>query len=163
MYLKKSKVRNGRIYLTIAEGHYDPILKRNRTINIQKIGYLDQLEKEYPDPISHFTVIVEKMNQKRIETQPLITITVNGEEQVNQNLRKNFGYVALSTVYHELEIDRFFANRQQSITQEYNMNAIMRLLTFSRLLMPGSKKKAYDEREWFFERCDWMYTVRCRK
>jgi transposase len=36
----------------------------------------------------------------------------------------------------------------------YNLNSIMRLLVFSRLLAPGSKKKAYDEREWFFERSD---------
>ena len=154
MYLKKMTTKDGRVYLSIAEGHYDPALKRTRTVNIQKIGYLDTLTKDYTDPIGHFTAVIDEMNKKKASDKAAITITVDGTEQVCGNIRKNFGYVALSAIYHELEIDRFFANRQQSAASEYNMNAIMRLLVFSRLLAPGSKKKAYDERDWFFERCD---------
>ena len=154
MYLKKTKTKDNRVYLSIAKGHYDPALKRTRTVNIQKIGYLDALTKEYADPIGHFTSVIDEMNRKNAADKVAITLTVNGMERVSANIRKNFGYVALSAVYHELEIDRFFANRQQSTKAEYNMNAIMRLLVFSRLLAPGSKKKAYDEREWFFERSD---------
>ena len=154
MYLKKMTTKNGRVYLSIAEGHYDPALKRTRTVNIQKIGYLDTLIKNYSDPIGHFTAVINEMNRKKASDKATITITVDGTDQVCGNIRKNFGYVALSAIYHELEIDRFFANRQQSAASEYNMNAIMRLLVFSRLLAPGSKKKAYDERDWFFERCD---------
>lgn len=154
MYLKKATMKNGRVYLSIADGYYDPAIKRTRTVNIQKIGYIDTLIEEYPDPVAHFTSIVEDMNREKAKEKAAVNITIDGTERVNCNLRKNFGYVALSVIYHELEIDRFFANKQQSIGTEYNMNAIMRLLVFSRLLAPGSKKKAFDEREQFFERSD---------
>jgi transposase len=154
MYLKKSNSKNGRIYLSIAEGYYDSATKRTRTVYIQKIGYVDELIDKYPDPIAHFTLVVDEMNKKKSKEKTTMNISLDRTEQVSGNLRKNFGYAALSAVYHELEIDKFFANRQQSIGIEYNLNAIMRLLVFSRLLAPGSKKKAYDGRGQFFERCD---------
>jgi len=154
MYLKKSSTKNGRTYLSIAEGRRDPKTKKTKTVNIQKIGYLDELTKEYPNPIEHFTAVVGEMNQAKAAEKAELTITVNSTNQVMGNERKNFGYVALSAIYHELGIHRFFASRQQSVGAEYNMNSIMRLLVFSRLINPCSKRKAYDERDQFFERSD---------
>jgi transposase len=158
MYLKRTKQKSGRVYLSIMEGYYDPIKKYSRSNTIEKIGYLDDLEKEYPDPIAHFTEVANKMNEKKSEDRQYKTIIINGTERVEGNQRKNFGYAALSAVYHELEIDRFFANRQQSLGSKYSINAIIRLLVFSRILSPGSKKKAYDEKEQFFERSDFTIT-----
>ena len=158
MHLKKTKQKNGRVYLSIVEGYYDPVKKYSRANTIKKIGYLDDLEKEYPDPIAHFTETVNKMNEKKLEDKLCKTIVISGTERVEGNQRKNFGYAALSAVYHELEIDRFFANRQQSLGSKYNINAIIRLLIFSRILNPGSKKKAFDEKERFFERSDFTIT-----
>jgi len=154
MYLKKSVARKGRIYLSIAEGNYDPVTKRTRTVNIQKLGYLDELMKEYADPIAHYTTVVAEMNQVRTADKTALTISIDSSHRVAAGSRKNFGYVALSAIYHELGIHRFFANRQQSLNVEYNMNSIMRLLVFARMISPGSKKKAYDERDQFFERSD---------
>ena len=152
MHLKKSPARNGRTYLSIVESRRDPKTGQSKKVTIQKIGYLDVLEKEYSDPIKHFKQVVEEMNHKKEKVA--LTITIDGTYQVEGNERKNFGYVALSSIYHELEIHKFMAGRQQSLGVEYSLNSIMRLLVFSRLLAPGSKKKAYDERAWFFERCD---------
>lgn len=154
MYLKKSKRKNGRIYLSIADGYYDPQKGHTRTRNIEKIGYADAFLNQYEDPIAHFEEVVARKNaEKRAEKQHH-GISIDPEETFDGDNCKNIGYAALSCIYHELEIDKFFANRQRSIDAEYNMNAIMRLLVFSRLLSPGSKKKAFEERERFFERCD---------
>ena len=158
MYLKKSPARNGRIYLSIVEGHYDTQKKQSKTKSIQKLGYLDDLMKEYPDPISHFTAKIAEMNQKKAADKLNLNISINNSDRVEKNMRKNLGYAVLSSVYHELEIDRFLANRQQSLAVEYNLNSIMRLLVFMRLLRPGSKKKAFENRGWFFERSDFGIT-----
>jgi len=154
MHLKKTPARNGRTHLSIAESRRDPKTGQSKKVTIQKIGYLDVLEKEYSDPIKHFTQVVAEMNRKKAEEKAALTITIDNTQRVQGNERKNFGYVALSAVYHELEIHKFLAGRQKSLDITYNLNSIMRLLVFSRLLAPGSKKKAYDEREWFFERSD---------
>jgi transposase len=154
MYLKKSPRAKGRIYLSIAEGYHDPQRGWTRTRTIQKIGYLDEFEKDYDDPIKHFEAIVYEMNNaKKKERQP-VNLKIDPSETFKGDHSKNIGYAALSCIYHELEIDKFLANRQRSIGSKFNMNAIMRLLVFMRLLAPGSKKKAYDDREWLFERSD---------
>lgn len=154
MYLKKTKKPNGRLYLSIVEGRRDKETKNSRTVTIKKIGYLDELEKEYPDPIAHFTLIVAGMNRDKAEEKVALTISIDSTQRVEGNERRNFGYVALSAIYHELGIHRFLANRQQSAGVEYNLNQIMRLLVFSRLLAPSSKRKAFENRDWFFERSD---------
>lgn len=154
MYLKKARKKDGRIYLSIADGYYDPKKGHSRTINVEKIGYADTFLDQYEDPIAHFEEVVARMNAEKKESKQTHNISIDPEETFDGNNSKNIGYAALSVIYHKLEIDKFFANKQRSINAEYNMNAIMRLLVFARLLSPGSKKKAYDEREWFFERCD---------
>jgi len=154
MYLKKTPARNGRTHLSIAEGYYDPIKKQSRTKTIQKLGYLDELAKEYPNPIEYFSASIAQMNEKRKQDKITTTIIIEENDRIEKNNRKNFGYCALSAIYHELEIHRFFANRQESLNVEYNLNSIMRLLVFARIIEPSSKKKAFENKERFFERSD---------
>ena len=155
MYLKKSKRKNGRIYLSIADGYHDPKKGYSRTVNIKKIGYLDTFLDQYDDPIAHFEEVVAQMNSEKKTAKQHQIANIDIEETFDGDNSKNIGYAALSYIYHELEIDKFLNSRQRSIGAEYNMNSIMRLLVFSRMLYPGSKKKAYEEeRVKFFERFD---------
>ena len=110
MYLKKSlNKKTGRTYLSIATGYRDKNTGKSKTVLIESLGYLDVLEKEFEDPISHFSKIVEEMNKEEKDNKETIKIKVNENEKLteNTNNRKNFGYVALSKIYHELEIDKF--------------------------------------------------------
>jgi len=154
MFLKKSPTENGRTYLSIVESYRDPKSGQTKKATVQKIGYLDDLMKEYPDPITHFTTVIKDMNEVKAQEKAALTISIDSTDRVEGNQRTNFGYVALSAIYHELRIHRFLASRQQSTDVKYNLNSIMRLLVFSRLLQPSSKKKAYENRDWFFERSD---------
>ena len=65
-------ISNGRRYLTIVQGYRDPVTKKVRHKTVKSLGYLDELEKQYPDPITHFRGVVEEMNQKAaFEKQPV--------------------------------------------------------------------------------------------
>lgn len=156
MYLKKTTQKNGRIYLSIVDGYYDKQKGHSRTVTIEKIGYLDDLEKQYDDPIAFFTDKVQKMKKEKAELKAPISIEFSHEDKLEPNLayRKNFGYSALSRIYHELEIDKFLINKQRSLKTDFNTNNIMKLLVFSRLLEPGSKKKTFEGRVRYFENTD---------
>ena len=66
MYLKKStNSKTGRTYLSIADGYHDKSLGRTKTVLVQSLGYLDVLEKQYDDPIAHFTDVVKQMNEEK--------------------------------------------------------------------------------------------------
>lgn len=157
MYLKKMKNnKTERTYLSIAHGYRDKAKGYSTNKTIRKLGYLDELLKEYDDPIAHFEQVIQEMNQKQAESAQREVIEIKLNEQLSKDgvCRKNFGYVALSKVYHELELDKFFANRSRHLKVKYNVNNIMKLLVFSRLLEPGSKKRAYEQKERFFEQSD---------
>ena len=75
--------------------------------------------------------------------------------ELNTDNSYNYGYIALSKIYHELEIDKFliskFKNRNVS---EFKINNIMKLLVFARCLFPDSKKSTYENKDLFFENTD---------
>ncbi len=52
-------------YLAITESYYDKEKKATRQKTIMGLGYLEDLKKDYPDPISHFEKVVADMNQER--------------------------------------------------------------------------------------------------
>jgi hypothetical protein len=71
------------------------------------------------------------------------------DEELPKNIRgrKNPGYATILKIYHELSLDDFFKNRERNKGFKYNANSIMALLVISRLLSPGSKKKAFEEKD----------------
>lgn len=155
MYLKKStNKKTGRTYLSIASGYRDKSTGKTKTVLIKSLGYLDVLQNEFDDPINHFTDVVNKMNIEEESKNLPLTIKINKNEELkeNENNRKNFGYVALSKIYHELEIDKFLINKFKVRNfSEFKINNIMKLLVFARCLFPNSKKATYENKDIFFE------------
>jgi len=161
MYLKKStKAKTGRTHLSIVQGYWDNKSKQSRTRTVETLGYLDELKKIYDDPIAHFENVVAQMNQAQAEENSSGTITIDLNEEIDTSKypRKNFGYAAASRVYHELEIDSFLNNRQRHMNIEYSLNNIMKLLVFLRLIDPGSKKEAFENKDYIFENTDFSLT-----
>lgn len=157
MHLKKTPNRNGRIRLSIVDTYYDKQRKATRQKTIESIGYLDELEKIYDDPIAHFQKRVDELREEKKAHKAPINFTFYNSDKlcVGDNLRKNFGYSAFSKIYHELEIDKFLKRKQRTSKASYDANTIMKMLVYSRLLFPASKKASYDNREQFFEKTDY--------
>lgn len=154
MYLKKTyRKESGRTYLVIAQKYRNPKTNVSTDRTIKSLGYLDELEKLYADPIAHFKEVARKMTEKEKESKELtLKINMNEELEPGTDERKNFGYAAILKIYHELDLHRFFNNKARNEDFKFNSNSIMLLLVISRLLSPGSKKKAFVEKERYFER-----------
>lgn len=157
MYLKRSKTSSGRIYLSITDSYYDKQKKCSRSKTIESLGFLDELQKQFEDPIAHFSKRVEQLKlDKKAKHAPLnFTFYDSDRLCIGDDFRKNFGYAALSCIYHELGIHSFFINRQRHSKEEFDANSIMKLLTFSRLLDPASKMASFQKREQFFEKTNY--------
>lgn len=143
MFVKKYKYKNGRTYLSIVNGYKVNGVTKHEVI--QKLGYLDELEKEYDDPISHFSA-----EAKKIESNPTCHLH-NTKLKKNESNRKNVGYMFLKKIYEELTLPSFFESKQKKLKVSYDLNEIFSLLVFSRILYPGSKKSTYENRTKFFE------------
>ena len=157
MFLKKTPNKSGRINLAIVDGYYDKATKKTKHKVIESLGYLDELEKQYDDPIDYFTKRAKKLTEEKKARQAPINFTFYDSDRlcVGDNLRKNFGYAALSKIYHELELDKFLNNRQRHTKESYDANTILKMLVYSRILAPDSKKSSFDHREMFFEKTNY--------
>ncbi|NMA26128.1 MAG: IS1634 family transposase [Clostridiales bacterium] len=155
MHLRKLyNSKTGRTYLSIVHSYRDKDTKKTRARTIESLGYLDELEKEYDDPIAFFEAKVKQMNKQTTADKFTITFRISSEERISPDAtnRKNFGYAVLSKIYHDLGIHTFLINRQRHTKENYDANSIMKLLVFARLLYPASKKKTYENKEVFFEK-----------
>jgi transposase len=144
----------GRKYLAIVRGYRDPVTKKVRHKCVKALGYLDELEKQYDDPVSHFKQVAADMTRQEAEAPVVITLKKDELLDSGTNNRKNLGYAALSAIYHELGLDVFFNNRARNIKADYSVSAIMKLLIYSRILEPASKKHTFENRGDYFEKFD---------
>jgi transposase len=156
MNLKLSPNRKtGRVYLSIVKGYRAKDSGKVKATTIKSLGYLDELEKEYADPITHFKEIARQMTEEENE-QRKGTIPYDLDEALPQNAAgtKNFGYALPLKIYHELGIDEYIKSKAYGENFEYNANSIMILLVIARILYPASKKKTFEEKGRYFERFD---------
>jgi len=54
VFKKVKNKKTGRIYLSIAQSYRDNSSKYPKAATIKSLGYLDELEKKYDDPINYF-------------------------------------------------------------------------------------------------------------
>lgn len=158
MFLRKAlNKKTGRVYLSIVHSYWNAKEKKTRSKVIKSLGYLDVLEKDYDDPISFFSKMAKDMENERQKENASYSFSISKKDclDINSNNMKNFGYTALSKLYHELGIHTFLTNRQRHTNDEYDADTIMRLLVFSRLLEPASKKKTFENRHYFFDKTNY--------
>lgn len=153
MFVKKIlEKRTGRTFLSIVEGYRDPITKKVKHRTVKRIGYLDEFEDEFDDPIQHFKELAKKMTVEAKEASRILTFDFIANESIDSTtvLRKNLGFAVLSYFYHELNIDKFFINRQRNLNISYSLNNIFQMLVYSRVLHPSSKKVSYENMDRYF-------------
>jgi len=148
MFVRKSKNHKGRIYLSIVQGYRDD-LGKSKQRTIEKLGYLDELEKLYDDPIAHFGAIAKKRTEE--EKEPDLLISLSDKLLPQKENRKNLGYAVLQRIYNELAIGEFFKGKQRKMEGDFNLNAIFKLLVYSRILKPASKQATFNAKDSFFE------------
>ena len=156
MNLKQSTQKNSsRIYLSIVRSYRDKETGMPRAETVKSVGYLDEFQDKYEDPISHFKEVARQMTEEENKRRK-VTMSFNMDEELPQTAdnRKNLGYAAILKIYHRLELQRFLNNKARHEGFEYNTNSIMSMLVIARLLSPGSKSKAYSEKGRYFERFD---------
>ena len=151
MYLRKIKRPKG-IYLAIQESVYDSSSKQSRTRTIQSLGYLDDLKKQFPDPVSHFEQIVAQKNEERkVNASATVSIDLSSPLDKNENNLKNVGYGIFKHLYKALQLDIFWRVKSRNRSFRYDAGQIFLLLTISRILFPASKKETYEKRGLLFE------------
>ena len=150
LFLKQAKFKSGRIYLSIVDGYWKDGKVKQKVY--QKLGYLDDLKKEFDDPISHYKKHVEEL-KKEFESKITTTFDMNQDNDFNDDTF-NIGYSYLKKIFQELDIPSVLREKQYSSKIEYSLSKACELLTYSRIINPGSIKYTYEHKNQFFEPFD---------
>ncbi len=150
LFIKKAKYKNGKTYCSIVDGYR--INGKVQQKVIQKYGYLEDLEKVHVDPIKFLN---EELDRLKTEFQTKITATFNkNEPNTFDDDTFNIGYAYLKNIFQNLGIIDVLKKKQYSTNIEYSLSKVCELLTYSRIIDPGSIKYTFEHKNIFFEPFD---------
>ena len=150
LFLKQAKFKSGIIYLSIVDGYWKDGKVKQKVY--QKLGYLEDLKKQFDDPIVHYKNYVNEL-KKEFETKITTTFDLNKDNDFEDDTF-NIGYAYLKKLFQDLDISSVLKNKQHSTHIEYSLSKACELLTYSRILDPGSTKYTYEHKNQFFEPFD---------
>ena len=152
MFLK-CVTKNNVTRLYFYESYYKNQKSRQRLV--KSLGRLDELEKSYSDPVAYFKELaIEETLRQEAEKNMSFTIDLGETLEVNEENMKNVGYGILKILYSELELDKFCKAKIRNRSIKYDFELIFRLLVFSRVLYPASKRETYRHKGIYFENLD---------
>lgn len=134
--LKQTKQRNGRIYLEIVDSVYVKSKGYAVPTIIKKIGYLDDEQKVYVDPISFYKAEVKRMEEERN--------AFNNESIPAITPEKRLGYFLYHRVLKKLNLSPLFATFDRESKAQYKTEEIFNFLTYTRAIYPASKIESFN-------------------
>jgi transposase len=150
MYIRVTKAANGntqKVYLV--EGYRDEDKKIKQRI-VRCYGELSKLQSAEPGVLARLRAEAKAMKQ-----DSLIQLELDGFAKNSAcGPVKNYGYIFLDRIFSRLGLRDFFEQVASERKFVYDLKDIIRLLTYSRILAPGSKKEAFEQRGIFFEDFD---------
>lgn len=150
LFIKKYKTTYGKTHCSIVDGYRINGKIKHKTI--ETYGYLENLENLYDDPDKFLN---EELDRLKREFETKVTATFNKKEFNSfDDDTFNIGYAYLKSIFKDLNISDILKNKQYSTNIEYSLTKACELLTYSRILDPGSIKYTYEHKNQFFEPFD---------
>jgi transposase len=150
LFIKKTKFKIGKTYVSIVDG-----FRLNGKVKqkvIQKYGYLDDLKCIHDNVDSFLSEELEKL-KKENKTKFTFKINTTQDNDFTDDIF-NIGYTYLKNKFQDLDISSVLKDKQYSTKIEYSLSKACELLTYSRILNPGSIKYTYEHKNQFFEPFD---------
>lgn len=130
------------------------------SVIVRKLGTLKELSEKLGT--DRDGVMAWAKEQARIETekykeeqsQKIVTIPFRADRQLEYGRQKCFmgGYLFLQSFYHKLRLDAVCRKIRDKHKFDYDINAILSDLIYTRILDPGSKLSAYKTAQKFLEK-----------
>ncbi len=136
-YLKKTKLK-GRTYLSIDESFYSSEKKGTAHRCYKSLGSVETwLEKGLADPIAHFQMEVDALNQKKAE---------EGVRKISDSSPLLYlGYFPLRSILEKLRIKKYVDYFKLTHDFQFDLYELISSLIFARAVNPCSKYRTFHE------------------
>jgi transposase len=150
LFIKKYKALNGKTYCSIVDGYL--INGKVKQKVIQKYGYLEDLALTHDNPLEFLGNELARL-KKEFNTKITTTIDITKDNDFEDDTF-NIGYAYLKNKFQDLNINTVLKSKQYFSKIEYSLSKACELLTYSRIINPGSIKYSYEHKNQFFEPFD---------
>lgn len=152
MRLKISKSKNAESLYIIKSVIIDG---KNTSKIVEKLGTLEEVIKKSQgqDPYEWARQRAADLTKQENDKNKDVIISLSPSKRISKDLQRTFnvGYLPLQKIYHELSLDKLSQSLSDNAKIEYDLNAILSALIFSRIIYPASKLSTFALSKNFLE------------
>ena len=123
---------------------------------VEKFGTVEELREKLggEDPIEWARARVAEMTAAEKEENQNVVVEYNPKAYIQKGEQRSYngGYLFLQKIYYELGLDHIckkIAKKHKLL--RYDLNGILSMLVYTRILYPGSKRSSLEDAGKFFE------------
>ncbi len=126
---------------------------------VKRLGTVEELRDKLngEDPIEWAKAKIAEMTALENEENKKVVIECNPKALITKGEQRSYngGYLFLQKIYYELGLDyicKKIAKKHKLV--KYDLNSILSMLVYTRILYPGSKRSSLEDAKKFFEQPD---------
>lgn len=133
---------------------------KTTTKTVERLGSIEEIKARCgdADPIEWAKEYAKKLTAAEKESKQGILLKYSASTLIDKNVRRscNAGYLFLQDIYYSLGLDKICTDISTKYKFDYDLNDILSMLVYSRIIAPGSKRASHNEAQMFLEppNCD---------
>lgn len=128
---------------------------KTTTKPVERLGSIEEIEARCgdADPIEWAKEYARKLTIAEKESRQGILLKYSSSMLIDKNVRRscNAGYLFLQDIYYSLGLDKICSQISDKYKFEYDLNDILSMLVYSRIIAPGSKRASLTDAQTFLE------------
>lgn len=153
MKLTISKSKNATLYYV--QKSYRTNEGKSSTRTVERLGTEEEVIARFgkENTLEKIKEYVRELSREDKESNRDVTIKLSQNKLIHNGEQHCFngGYLFLQKVYHELGLDRICAKIEKKHRNQYDLNAILSMLLYTRVIYPGSKRSSLEDAKRFIE------------
>lgn len=128
---------------------------KTTTKTVERLGSIEEIKARCgdADPIEWAKEYTKKLTLAEKESKQGILLKYSASQLIDKNVRRscNAGYLFLQDIYYSLGIDKICDKIAEKYKFEYDLNDILSMLVYSRIITPCSKRASLLDSQDFLE------------
>lgn len=125
------------------------------SVTVEKLGNLEEVTTKAHggDPYKWAQEYVNELNRREYEEQKSIIVSYSPSRLIEKGTRHSYncGYLFLQDIYYRLRLDKICKDISSRHSFEYDLDRILRDLTYTRIMYPSSKLRSCEQAKSFIE------------
>ena len=152
MKVSISKSKNTTIYYLSKSVR---IGNKTTTKTVEKIGTYDEIKKKCGDmePLEWAKKYAAQRTAEEKKTKQDVIMRYSSSSLIDKNIRRscNAGYLFLQDIYYSLGLNKICDSISEKYKFDFDLNDILSMLIYSRIIAPGSKLSSLESAQRFLE------------